>query len=585
MSGRHGAPERAGVSTRPSPAASSRLVGRRRSRAATRRAVAVVAAVALALPVAAAGGLALAGVPLLPGDAEAAPAPATAADPAPAVVRTVTPAAAALTDVLATGPGTGWTASGPVTWAPATPFDHACDLERTAASVAGERTYLNSTGTAVTVSVRAFGAGIGALAYSSLRERVLACPGNDAEVSAYDTVTDGRDTVAATVRPEGSPSSVGTLTWRRGDVVVTVLGAGRSPSSLERVAARLDTALTARLVAVCPDLTGRVADAVRNPWYDRIAYVGWLVAQGVTVPPIGDPVPPAGITPVPAGAVLPTVPTVTLPTRPADPVWPTELPSPVPAPVAPASPGPEPTATTVEVPTPDPRGPGCGWAFTGFPAPVLDEAALIATREATLQSARDGLAAGQQAWSQQVLAYWAAAAQYDCKAAKASPPTPSRRISSRSRGARSSPRAARTTPRCAPGTTRWPPTRGGSASARPRWSPTTPPWPRARPAARSRPRRSRPRPPAPSLPAPPRPPPRRRRRPCRPAAPRRGPRSWTSPRPACPRAPHPPRTPAPRPCPGPPPGNRPRAEDVGPGDTGPGRATMRGPCRALPRAP
>ena len=419
MSGRHGAPPSGpGVSTRPSPAASSRLVGRRRSRAATRRAVAVVAAVALALPVAAAGGLALAGVPLLPGDAEAAPAPATAADPAPAVVRTVTPAAAALTDVLATGPGTGWTASGPVTWAPATPFDHACDLERTAASVAGERTYLNSTGTAVTVSVRAFGAGIGALAYSSLRERVLACPGNDAEVSAYDTVTDGRDTVAATVRPEGSPSSVGTLTWRRGDVVVTVLGAGRSPSSLERVAARLDTALTARLVAVCPDLTGRVADAVRNPWYDRIAYVGWLVAQGVTVPPIGDPVPPAGITPVPAGAVLPTVPTVTLPTRPADPVWPTELPSPVPAPVAPASPGPEPTATTVEVPTPDPRGPGCGWAFTGTPAPVLDEAALIATREATLQSARDGLAAGQQAWSQQVLAYWAAAAQYD-KAAKA----------------------------------------------------------------------------------------------------------------------------------------------------------------------
>jgi hypothetical protein len=223
--------------------------------------------------------------------------------------------------------------------------------------------------------------------------------------------------IAGTVRPDGAPHPVASLTWRRGDLILSVVAPGSSPSSLGRVATAVDAAATTLLRPVCADLEAPAAQAVRTPWLDRGLYAGWFVPEAVRVPALPLPVPPAGVTPAPLAPIADQLPSVSLPERPADPVWPPALPAAVPSPQAPAPPGAQPTATSVPVQQRDAVGPGCGWAFTGQAAPVVDEAVLIATREATISQTQNNLALQQAQWGQSVVAFWSAAAQYDLAAA------------------------------------------------------------------------------------------------------------------------------------------------------------------------
>ncbi len=418
MSGHRKRARGGGKGSTRSPAEVAGLRSRRAGRRSSKKAIVAVTACAVAIPALAVAGAATAGIPLLPLVEEPAPPAAAPAAPPGVVVATGTLAGNLVADLLRSGPGPGWRPANGITRAPGTPFDYACRVVGPpAAAVAADRSFQDARGQQVTVQVRAYGAGLGAVAMDRLAARVQACPGRDSRVTAA-TYSDGsRSGIAGTVRPDGAPHAVASLTWRRGDVLLSVVAPGRTPSSLSSVAASVDAAALALLRPVCADLAAGATESVRTPWADRGLYAGWFVPEGVTAPPQPLPAPPAGIAPAPLDRVVDPLPLVTLPNRPADPVWPPALPTAVASPQAPLPPGPQPTATMIPIQQRDDVGPGCGWAFTGQAAPVVDDAVLIATREATISQAQNNLDVLQNQWGQSVVAYWAAAAQYDLAAA------------------------------------------------------------------------------------------------------------------------------------------------------------------------
>lgn len=368
-------------------------------RRTSRRAALGLAAAAAILATATVAVVVASGVGLGPRTAaEAQQATATAKQTADTAER---PAQAVVESTLAEPPA-GWTPRGPVVLGASEPIAEGCDTPGPAGVSDATRRF-QVAGRSVSVTVTAYGAGVGPIA---VRDRIAAL-GSCPDVTAGTSSTFAGVDAFVAWRSSSTLPPLALLGWRRGDVVVVVRTPGRDPGSLARLAQVLDTSLLARLAGRCAEIGSTLADASRSPYVQGVTFTGRLVPVPVTV----DPLPtPEGESPLPT---LQPAPSISFPVRPTDPVWPTELPSPVGSPVLPSDPGPEPTATEVPSRAPDPTGPGCGWAFTGMPVPGFSQAEEAARVEGLVAQAREQLLAGQDQWRQSVETYRGAAVQYD----------------------------------------------------------------------------------------------------------------------------------------------------------------------------
>jgi hypothetical protein len=373
----------------------------------------VLAALAAGLLALTLGALVLAGV-----DLRARGQTAEAAEPTPApsistVALVSTPAQEAVQQTVQ-GPIPGWVPASGVTWSSGTPFDEVCERpEGLDATVSASRVY-SADGRQVILTVAAYGAGQGPVALAGWSEALAAC---DGPVGRTVSTGPGTDAVTAWIRPTSGRSGAAVLFWRRGDVVASVALAGSDPNGLAERAAAADPVLLAALNGRCADLASGLADAARSPWVDRGAFTGLTVPVPVAVPPVADPTPPPEIAPVPAGWSPAPLPSVSFPTRPAEPVWPQDLPVPVGSPAAPASPTPAPVSTVVPSRAEDPTGPGCGWAFTGMLAPPYDAALEAELARQRVEQAEGLLLAAQAQWQESLIGYWALVPAYEEQAA------------------------------------------------------------------------------------------------------------------------------------------------------------------------
>ena len=380
---------------------------------ASSRAVLAVLVLVVALDVFALGGLKVLGISLVPHDDKAtvaAPIPIATVSTAAA---TGTPASSFITNTLTHPPDSQWRATGGLSWAASTAFDQACAVNGATAGpvIAGQRVFVVS-GRTVTVTVRAYGAGLGLPALQGLLIRVRDCARSGQNVGAAPAREIGVAALSGWAQPAGSPGRVSTLLWRRGDVIASVAVAG-GPSSLPKLALAVDAALLPRLTPVCADPRAVLTDALRSPYADRSVYQGWLVPRLLEIPPIGTPAAPPGVFPVPLDHTSTPLPSISTPIAPVPPLWPLALPTAVESPVAPTIPGPQPTSTQVPIATIDTTGPGCGWAFTGQLAPPFDPAAAQVAGDAATQSAQEQLIGSQTAWTQEVLDFWSSQGLYD----------------------------------------------------------------------------------------------------------------------------------------------------------------------------
>jgi hypothetical protein len=399
----------------------------RRARAAeqhwretSRRAGVGLTLAAIALPVVTVGAVVALGVGLGPHSADGGAASASASPRATADL-TARPAQVVVDSLLSAAPP-GWTPYGAVVRSASDPLVEGCDATVPAGTTTATRRF-DVAGRGIAVTVTAYSAGAGPVA---VRDRVAAlasCP--DVTAGASSTLA-GVDAYVA-YRTSSTLPAVSVLGWRRGDVVVAVYAPGRNPVGLADRARVLDGRLLVALQGRCAEVASALADAARSPYVEGVEFTGRLVPVPVAVDPLptavdASPLPtrvPVAVDPVPTAvdtSPLPTLvpaPTISFPVRPLDPVWPTDLPSPVAVPSLPADPGPEPTATAIPSRAPDPVGPGCGWAFTGVTAPEFSSADEAARVESLVSGAREQLVAGQEEWRLRMEAYRGEAAAYD----------------------------------------------------------------------------------------------------------------------------------------------------------------------------
>jgi hypothetical protein len=227
---------------------------------------------------------------------------------------------------------------------------------------------LSSTSLSVVADVDVYGPGLGALVLARTLTGVSACAGN----YVLTTSPTGLDGFVAS-GPDVSGSSILEVTWRRGDVLVSLFafptGYQSATSATLDLAAAIDVQFAGLLQSVCLNEVAPVAAARRNP--TQADYAPYATRSLVS-PPASVPRPnlallngplPKVIAP-PAGSII---------TAPVAPVVPTIA-----------------LAATVLVPASDVVGPGCGWAFTQSvpPTPPVSEplSALDAAAIAKLES-------------------------------------------------------------------------------------------------------------------------------------------------------------------------------------------------------
>jgi hypothetical protein len=399
-----------GASVLPAPDRDPGRTGR------TAAAGATVAVVGVALAGLTVGAITASGVGLLPRDqAQAAPAPPAAA-PVERAVLVTTPAQVAITAMVTRPPAPGWSSAGTVTWTAATPFDEECgrpgDLD---AVLAAARAYTVGKDQ-VLVSVAAYSAGQGAPALASWSGALATCS-QSGRVGRVRVDGPGGSGVAAWLRGAAGSPEAAMLMWRRGDVLALVAVPTASPARLAERAAVVDTALLAALAGRCADTSSTRADAVRSPWVSRSEFTGLTEPLTVAVEPSPVPTPPPDVVPVPDSWKATPLPSVSMPVRPAEPVWPVDLPPPVASPSVPSRPDPAPVSTAVAARVADPVGPGCGWAFTGQVAPVYDEATEAALTAQRAAQAEAELATLQAQWQNEVVTFWRDVPAYEAQAA------------------------------------------------------------------------------------------------------------------------------------------------------------------------
>jgi len=402
--GRHGGAQPAGRRL------GSVMPGRRASTTSTGVLLALTGLLVAALTV---GGIVLMGVPLLPRPVAAAAPPTPT--PSPTIDRVAllsSPAQTAVATVLGGTAPTGWTPAGALAWSGGTPFDAACGRPTVDAALSGARVY-DLGRSQVVLTVSAYTAGSGAVAMVGWAARLTQC--TNASVSVEPVAGLSTDAFVATLRSGGTPASA--LFWRRGDVLAVVATASSSGSGLAGLAAAADPLLVSALTGICANTASTVADAARSPWVARDQFTGLTALVTVTTAPSPTPAPPQGVTPVPATWSPSPLPSISYPVRPADPVYPLDLPTAVGSPLPPSPLAPAPLSSAVPSRVDDPTGPGCGWAFTGQVAPPYDATTESQLALGRVTQAQQALVAAQQAWQVSVVGYWQSVGDYQAQAA------------------------------------------------------------------------------------------------------------------------------------------------------------------------
>lgn len=400
---------------------------------------------------------------LFPRAETAAAAPEQKPSPAVALRTGPLPAEQVLAAVFAsdpaTLPGSGWQAGSDPGGAPGLPFDFACGTpDGPSAVVVESRGWAQVSGplptdlqAAITVSVRAYGAGGGGLAMESLRTTLGDC----------DAVTSGARSGLGVEAISARSGQTAALVWRRGDVIgaLTYQVGGRSGDLLavSALAAEYDTRLAAALTGACVSMDSTAADATRSPYLSRAAFTGRTVPVPVALDQVAAaaaearaaattlstpatptvtaaPATPAVTTP-PSSFSMPTVtphPVVPvtipapdlplpaevkpLPARPAGVTDPVVVPTKVDRPKPPTAPTAAPASIDVPSRVADPDGPGCGWAFTGQAAPAFDAVKAAADLVHAKTAAQVQLQADWVQWLTARDAYYVAYADYATKA-------------------------------------------------------------------------------------------------------------------------------------------------------------------------
>lgn len=214
----------------------------------------------------------------------------------------------------------------------------------------------------ITITVNAYGPGLGALALQQLTED---CKGVSAESNGAGTVT-------------GDIQGSRFQAWHQGDVVVSITGTNTDiPSGLvtqvrDRVTENLKTSCAA-------PATDGVLLSSRNPYYDRGAFTGLVTSEEVTADNPREKMDQPDIEPLPD---------VTRPTPPAFPYYPSSLPDAVSKPDVPAVPEYPATTQSISYQVEDATGPGCGWAFTNTSSPNFDAEAAEQDHQKKIKDAK-----------------------------------------------------------------------------------------------------------------------------------------------------------------------------------------------------
>jgi hypothetical protein len=350
-----------------------------------------------------------------PGTDDAPPAAKTAAASVADVARRTgkTPAEVVISVVLATPPvlPAGARPVSALQGVPSSPVDQVCGAGAgpgpvTAAGrgwTVADGTQQTSFRAGYTVTLSAYGAGQGAVAFDALAGQVNDhCANRSGTASLVGSTGVGVDAATAWVNRSGSRTTA--FFWRHGDVVAMVAAAG--PSVPMDMVKEYDARLAAALAGVCVTNDSVTADAARSPYVDRANFTGLTITAPVGLPP-GTAVP----APVSTPAVV-DLPYVSLPDKPDFPFWPEQVPSPVQSPTAPGVPGYPALTGTAPVQVIDGQGPGCGWSFTGQPPPNFDAAGAATQAAVDAEAAANLLGANAAAYTAAVPAYNAAYTRY-----------------------------------------------------------------------------------------------------------------------------------------------------------------------------
>ena len=254
---------------------------------------------------------------------------------------------------------------------------------------------LSSTSLAVVADVDVYGAGLGALALARTLMSVSACAGDYVQT----TSPTGLDGFVAS-GPDLSGSSILEVTWRRGDVLVSLYafptGYQSATSATLDLAVSVDAQLAGLLQSVCLNEVAPVAAARRNP--TQADYAPYTT-RSVVSPPASVPRPNLALLNGPPPVVI-APPAGSITTAPVAPVVPKIA-----------------LSAIVLVPASDVAGPGCGWSFTQSvsPTPPVNEplSALDATAIAQLEATWSSWPATVATYLQAKAVYVSDLARYD----------------------------------------------------------------------------------------------------------------------------------------------------------------------------
>ena len=265
----------------------------------------------------------------------------------------------------------GFSAQDP-SFATTNPLLSGCTLSAIPVAQEARSLTLSSTSLSVVADVEVYGPGLGALALARTLTSVSACVGD----YVLTTSPTGLDGFVAS-GPDVSGSSILEVTWRRGDVLVSLYafptGYQSATSVTLDLAVSVDAQFAGLLQSVCLNEVAPVAAARRNP--TQADYAPYST-RSVVSPPASVPRPNLALLNGPPPVVIaPPAGSITA------------------APVAPVVPKVA-LSAIVLVPASDVAGPGCGWSFTQSvsPTPPVNEplsvldATAIAQLEATWSS-------------------------------------------------------------------------------------------------------------------------------------------------------------------------------------------------------
>lgn len=324
-----------------------------------------------------------------------------------------TPAEVVVEQILAAPPKlpAGAVPVSALTGTPSSPLDVVCGARSGPGPVVAKgRGWTVASGSQVasfqagyTVTMSAYGAGQGAVAFTAIQAQVNQhCLNKFGTASIVASEGVGVDAATAWVSRSGSRTTA--FLWRRGDVIAMVASTGSTvPMGMVQ---EYDARIAAALSGVCAVVDSSVSDGARSPYADRAGFTGLTVDRPVGLP--------AGVTaPSPVQPPAPVaVPVVDLPVPPAAPFWPATLPSAVEVPVAPPVPAYPALTAAVPVRVEDDEGPGCGWSFTGQPVPLFDQAIATSKADEDKGLAQKALAGTMSAYSDGVPGYRTAYALY-----------------------------------------------------------------------------------------------------------------------------------------------------------------------------